>query len=101
MVSTRITYTCFAHVLLLPGNNDFTPINNQDVGPFSNMTRRQCFGVGITNDMIREDNENFFIDLTTRPGEMLPRVTINPAVAEVTINDDDREFSSDVFPPHN
>ena len=51
--------------------------------------------------MIREDNENFFLDLTTRPGEMLPRVTINPAVAEVTINEDDRESSRDLFPPHN
>ena len=51
--------------------------------------------------MIREDMENFFLNLTTRPGEMLPRVTINPDEAEVTINDDDRESSSDVFPPHN
>ena len=47
--------------------------------------------------MIREDNENFFLDLTTRPGEMLPRVTINPDVAEVTINEDG-ESSSVVFP---
>ena len=87
--------------LLPPGNNDFTPINNQDVGPFSNTTRRQCFSVEIDNDMIREDNENFFLDLRRRPGEILDRVTINPAVAEVTINDDDRETSRDLFPPHN
>ena len=71
------------------------------MGPFSNTQRQQCFSVEITNDMIREDNENFFIDLTTRPGEMLDRVTINPAVAEVTINDNDRESSRDLFPPHN
>ena len=55
----------------------------------------------ITDDMIREDTENFFLDLTTRPGEMLDRVNITSDEAEVTINDDDREFSRDVFPPHN
>ena len=38
--------------------------------------------------------ENFFLDLRRRPGDTLPRVTIDPAVAEVTINEDDREFST-------
>ena len=84
-----------------PGNTDFTPISNLSVGPFSNTTRRQCFSVEITNDMIPEDMESFFLDLTTRPGDTLPRVTISPDEAEVTINDDDRESSGDVFPPHN
>ena len=51
--------------------------------------------------MIPEDTESFFLDLTTRPGEMLDRVTISPDEAEVTINDDDRESSRDLFPPHN
>ena len=55
----------------------------------------------INDDMIRENNENFFLDLTTRPGEMLDRVTINPAVAEVTINDNDGESSSVVVSQHN
>ena len=55
----------------------------------------------ITDDMNREDTENFFLDLTTRPGEMLDRVNITSDEAEVTINDNDREFSRDVFPPHN
>ena len=55
----------------------------------------------IINDVIPEDMENFFLDLTTRPGEMLDRVNITSDEAEVTINDDDREFSRDVFPPHN
>ena len=65
------------------------------------MTQQQYFSLEITNDMIREDNENFFLDLMTHPGEMLDRVTISPAVAEVTINEDDRESSRDLFPPHN
>ena len=47
----------------------------------------------ITDDMIREDTENFFLDLTTRPGETLDRVNITSDEAEVTINDNDREFS--------
>ena len=85
--------------MLLPGTNDFTSINNQDVGPFSNMTRRQCFAIEITNDMIREDIESFFLDLTTPV--MLDRVIIDPAVAEVTIIEDDRESSSNVFSQHN
>ena len=71
------------------------------MGPFSNVARRQCFSVRIINDMIPEDMENFFLDLTTRPGETLDRVNITSDEAEVTINDNDREFSRDVFPPHN
>ena len=50
--------------------------------------------------MIPEDMESFFLDLTTRPGEMLDRVTISPDEAEVTINDNDGESSSVIFPPH-
>ena len=71
------------------------------MGPFSNTTRLQCFSVEIINDMIREDNESFFLDLTTGPGEMLPRVTIIQDQAEVTIYEDDRKSSSVVFPSYN
>ena len=78
--------------LFLPGNSDFTEITNQDVGPFSNTQRQQCFLVAITNSqMIAENSENFFLNLTTRPGEVLQQVTINPAVAEITIMDSDCE----------
>ena len=49
--------------------------------------------------MIREDIESFFLDLTTPV--MLDRVIIDPAVAEVTIIEDDRESSSNVFSQHN
>ena len=47
----------------------------------------------INDDMIPEDTENFFFDLTTHPGETLDRVNIMSNEAEVTINDDDCEFS--------
>ena len=42
--------------------------------------------------MIAENVENFFLNLTTRPGEVLQQVTLNPAVAEITIIDNDCEF---------
>ena len=45
----------------------------------------------ITNDKFPENLENFFVNLKTRPGEMLQQVTINQTAAEVTINDNDRE----------
>ena len=73
------------------GHNDFTPVINIPVGPFSNTTRRQCFSIEITSDTVSEDTENFFIDLTVRPGEVLEQVIINPDVAEVIIYDDDSE----------
>ena len=48
----------------------------------------------ITNsEMILENSENFFLNLSTRPGEVLQQVTINPAVAEITIIDNDCESS--------
>ena len=53
------------------------------------MTRRQCFAIEISNDEIGEDTESFFLDLTTPQGQTLERVTINPAVAEVAIADND------------
>ena len=49
----------------------------------------------ITNgEMIPENVETFFLNLIRRPGEVLQQVTINPAVAEITIIDDDGESIS-------
>jgi len=56
--------------------------------------------VEITNDTILENSENFFLDLAPPPGEMLERVTISPSQATVTIEVDDREFSSNSATPH-
>ena len=44
--------------------------------------------------MIPENVETFFLSLTTRPGEVLQQVTINPAVAEIAIIDNDGESIS-------
>ena len=70
------------------------------MGPFSNSRRQECFSVGITNDTIPENSENFFLDLAPLPGQTLERVTITPSQATVTIEDNDREFSSDTATPH-
>jgi len=82
------------------GNSDYTAITNQIVGPFSNSRRQECFSVEIINDIIPENLENFFLDLAPPPGETLERVTITPSQATVTIEDDDRELSSDTTTPH-
>ena len=98
VISDRHATEVFINTLwfLLPsGSNDFTAVINQDVGPFSNTQRRQCFFVEITNsEMIPENVETFFLNLTTRPGEVLQQVTINPAVAEITVIDNDGESIS-------
>ena len=78
--------------LTLTGENDFTAIVNQNVGQFSNVQRQQCIFVNITNDMIPESLETFFLNLTNGE-EVLGQVTIWPAAAEVTIRDTDREYS--------
>ena len=81
-------------------NSDYMAITNQIVGPFSDSRRQKCFLVEITNDTIPENSENFFLDLASPPGEMLEHVTISPSQATVTIEDDDRELSSDTATPH-
>ena len=47
----------------------------------------------ITNDAIPENLENLFLNLTACSGEVLQQVNVNAAMAEVTINDNDRESS--------
>ena len=69
------------------------------MGLFSNTQRQQCFSVQITNDATAEDTENFSLNLTLQPGVVVRQVTNNPAVAEITINDNDRKSSSDVYTP--
>ena len=81
--------------LILTGENDFTAIVNQNVGQFSNVQRQQCFFVKITNDMIPESLETFFLNITNGE-EVLEQLTIRPAVAEVTIRDTDREYSNHI-----
>ena len=81
--------------LILTGENDLTAIVNQNIGQFSNVQRQQCFFVKITNDMIPESLETFYLNLTNGE-EVLEQVTIWPAVAEVAIHDTDREYNTHI-----
>ena len=51
-------------------------------------THRQCFNVNITDDLILEDTENFFLNLTLDANYTIP-VVIFPDSAQVNIIDDD------------
>ena len=54
--------------------------------------RQLSFNVSIVNDMIPEDNEDFTASLTLAPADRVrlgTRVTVDPDLATVTIQDDD------------
>ena len=51
-------------------------------------THRQCFEVDITDDLILEDTENFFLNLTLSANYTIP-VVVFPDSAQVNIIDDD------------
>ena len=62
---------------------DYTAIT--EVLTFSGTVLRECANILITSDEIYEEDENFFVTLTTSDSD----VTLNPADGEVTIIDDD------------
>ena len=98
-LSTRpieLAYDVGLWVNTIPGSaaagGDFTPINNQDVGPFSQMTRRQCFAIEITDNDVPEDNETFTLRLTFPPGTdsaQRAKTTIEPMETTVSIEDNE------------
>ena len=60
--------------------------------PFNNDVRQLSFNVPIVNDNIPEDAEMFSTSLTLEPADRARlgnRVTVSPAVATVTIQDND------------
>ena len=68
---------------------DYVAISNQDVGPFHQMTRRQCFAIEISDDSIPEGDESFTLAYALAPGVDARRLTINPAVTRAQIADND------------
>ena len=68
------------------GTNDFTSFDGR-ILTFGDSTRSACFNFETTDDPIAEDGESMFFDLVTT--RSLERVTINPAVSEVMIADND------------
>ena len=62
------------------------------MGPFSDSVRQLSFHVSIVDDMIPEDYEDFTASLTLAPADRARlgnRVTVNPDLATVTIEDND------------
>ena len=62
---------------------------NQSLEGFGNGTRRQCFNVTITDDIVREDAETFTVTLEMAFNGSLPKILIHPEMVTVTILDND------------
>ena len=76
------------HLSIEPG--DYGALTDFSLGPFNNDVRELSFNVSIVNDMIPEDNELFTASLTlSDPATYGEIVTVDPALANVTILDED------------
>lgn len=82
-------------VLALTDETDYTPLNPDSVdvfltSPFNNATRRKCFNVRITNDILVEGSEEFSLLLLEVPFIPPPLPTLfNASSATITILDQD------------
>ena len=80
---------------IAPG--DYGALTDFSLGPFSNSVRQLSFNVSIVDDMIPENNENFTASLTLAPADRArlgTRVTVDPDLATVTIEDNDGIYIS-------
>ena len=78
------------HLSIAPG--DYGALAGFSLGPFSNSVRQLSFNVSIVDDMIPEDDENFTARLILAPADRTrlgTRVTVDPDLATVTIEDND------------
>ena len=66
-------------------NTDFTARSETLTFNFEGSADFDCIDISITNDFVFENNERFFVQLTTDD----PDVTLDPSVAEVIIIDND------------
>ena len=84
------------HLSIAPG--DYGALTGFSLGPFNNSVRQLTFSVPIVNDMIPEDDETFFANLTLLPADQIRlrnRVTVQPDSATVTILDDEGTIAID------
>ena len=86
--TTRNTHTL--HLSIAP--SDYSALADFLLGPFSNTVRRLSFNVSIVDDMIPENNEDFTASLTLALAGLGNRVTVDPDLATVTIEDDDGNY---------
>ena len=78
------------HLSIAP--SDYGALTDFSLGPFSDSVRQLSFNVSIVDDMIPENDETFTANLTLLPADRARlgnRVTVNPDLATVTIEDDD------------
>ena len=66
--------------------NDYGSINVTLM--FDACETRSCVNVTIENDLVNEEDENFFYTLDRTPG-LPPNINLNPVDGEVLIEDDD------------
>ena len=82
------THSHTIHSSIAP--SDYGALAGFSLGPFSDSVRRLSFNVSIVDDMIPEDNELFTASLTlSDPATYGEIVTVDPALANVTILDED------------
>ena len=60
-----------------------------DNGTLSEGNTQACYDIAIEDDNVIELRELFYVSLTTLPGHIENRVTINPNVSSVAIIDND------------
>ena len=92
MHSHALTHIQLHTICLSTAPSDYGALTDFRLGPFSNSVRQLSFNVSIVNDMIPEDDEDFTASLTLSPADRTrlgTRVTVDPDLATVTIEDDD------------
>ena len=74
----------------LLGGNDYTPVSNMELRfRVASATQPQCDDIQLVNDNIRENDETFFVMLSSSDSAVM----INPSAAAVTINNDDGKLN--------
>ena len=88
-MSIRVpSLTIYDHFLLTTVGTDYNAVTQTLV--FNADTSRICFDTSTVPDDLLEDDEVYRLTLTSDE----PGLTLNPSEATVTIEDDDREFST-------
>ena len=81
--------------LVAPDDYTAFPPPEQLLDAFTLTRLRQCFDVVIRNNNMYEPDEQFTVNLTNLTDQTnYPRVTVDPDLVTIFIQDDDGEYSS-------
>ena len=80
IISQNATFSQFVYTDTIDYLNDTINLTFMSGPP----GQRQCIEISIIDDLILENEETFTVSLTADPG-----INISPAIATVTITDDD------------